>query len=155
MVRRIEQIRSGNTGNLKQIIHCHAFINDKNILFFIKSQLRRQHTALQFSHGCGNFQANDRSKFTLAQFRFDHLQKVIGLLFILFSDGITRHPKQIAESDLHAGKKQVKIIRNQIRQTNIKLFTTNLDKARHCGTDRHFNAHQSHIISFSTTNTGQ
>src|SRR5450830_1370518 len=142
VMRSVVQTWAFEPRQLEKITHSEQTGNFKDIGRFIQLQLGRQTSAMYRIHTAGDLKSHDRSKPALFKLRLDHLHQIVGLIFILFSVGISGDPEKFARHDLHPREKHVQVVHHDLFKPDEMIPLSDPDKAWSTGIDRHLDPYQ-------------
>ena len=145
-MHRIVQLRNIERGQFPQIFHADHDVGFGDVLAFVQTELGGQHTAVDRLDVFLGLQAHDRCEFTVAQFRLDHVQKIVGVFFVLLGVGVPRDTEQFAGFDGAVREKKVKVIGHDLFQGHKPVFVANPKKPRYTGPNRHFHPRHDRIL---------
>ncbi len=128
--------------DLEQIAHRHHAVDLEHLAGLVQPQFGRQHAPVSRIHVLLHFQPDDRCKPALAQFRFDQVQQIVGLILVAFGDGVAGDAEQLAGLHHHARKQQIEVVGDHILQRHVQILVADLEEARNPGTDRHLDSRQ-------------
>ena len=76
-----------------QVAHAQQHAGLEDVMLLVQAQFRRQHAAMGFGHAARHLHPDDRGKLAVAEFGLDHVEKVVGCLFVAFGVGVPGDPE--------------------------------------------------------------